>query len=641
MTDLGVYRLPPADRVRHQPVPGPDGPTAPDLVLMLKRQLWPLVIAGAAGLLAGGLHHATSPERYYAAAVVLVDERAADPGQEFAAGFPALRSETAVLNEMQVLRSLELAKTVTRELGLHDHPAFLHPPASLARQTLSDLKSAASAFLPTEEAAGPATQDEEAPVLAAAVKLQSEVGIHRVGRSFSIEISMIHHDPALAADIANAYAEAYLAQSRLASREAANAGAAWLRENIAEVRESADAAAREAAEFRAVNRALDPQGMQALDQRVATLNEIHARLLERLEMITIEGSYPIANGRLLGEALVPRDPALPKAWRVLSGGLVLGLLAGLLVAAWRELRETGLRTGEDVRAATGLPFLGYLPRFRKARLRRLRPVLMKPLLLEGAPAVAFSRFRARPSDDVRRVDHADPIRHFAPHLYLPSVAPDHPYNDPLKGLLARVTRTATDAGCLAAVASLHGREGRTTLAANLAQFAALGGLKTLLVDADLTNPALSRDLGFTSEPGLAEVLAGRATIDECATELPATGLKVLPYVIPAAPVGQASTLKLAGHLAAARASFDLIVLDTQPLGASSDVAALLGTLDTVVMVADWGRTGRAALQSAMSNDPDLARKTVGVVLNRTIMHRLGAYGAGLDRSARRGHRVRA
>ena len=33
----------------------------------------------------------------------------------------------------------------------------------------------------------------------------------------------------------------------------------------------------------------------------------------------------------------------------------------------------------------------------------------------------------------------------------------------------------------------------------------------------------------------------------------------------------------------------------------------------------------------MANDPDLARKTAGVVLNRAKMGRLGAYGVMLDK----------
>lgn len=635
MTDLGSPRVPRGERIAVEAGRITDGPTAPDLLLILKRQKWPLVLGAVIGLLVGLVHYATSPARYYAASVVLIDERAIDPGQEFGTSFPLLRNETAALNEMQVLRSLELAKTVTRQLGLHENPDFMDEPVSLARHALSGIKAATAPFFGASQPTGQSQPTEEARVLVTAARLQRDVGLTRIGRSFSIEISMLHHDSQIAAEIANAYARAYLAESRVASRQAAEEGADWLRRNIEEVRRSADEAAREAAEFRTINRAIDPQGLQTLDQRVETLNEIHGRLLERLEMVTIEGSYPITNGRLLSQALPPRDPALPKAWRLLAGGLVLGLLFGTIIAVWRELSETGLRTGEDVRQAAGVPFLGYLPRFSERRLRRLKPLVVQQSLPEELPKVAFSRARMASSDGGHNSETVNLTRHFAPLLYLPSIAPDLPYNDGLKGLLVRVARmNSSEGGCVAAIASLNSGEGRTTLAANIAQFAALGGLNTLLIDADMSNPALSRELGFSAEVGLSEVLAGRASLSEAVTELPATGLEVLPYVPPPSPTAQAGIMKLSVLLSEARDAYDLVVLDTQPMGTSTDVTALLSAIDAVVMVADWGRTEQAALRAAFADDTELTRKTAGIVLNRTVMRRLSAYGAGYDRLSR-------
>ena len=632
MTEMSIARVARAEIADDARIPQGDR-QAPDFLLILKRQRWPLILGALLGLLAGGVHHVTSPDRYYAASVVLIDERDNYPGQEFASNFPLLRNETAVLNEMQVLGSLELAKQVTRDLALHEDMGFLNQPVSLARSALTGMTGKVRGLLPVppQTPTGPAP-DEEARIVATAGKLQREIGITRVGRSFSIEISMILNDPGLAAAIANSYAALYLADRQAASRVASQNGAAWLRENIEEVRQSANEAAQQVADFKAENRASDPQGLRELEQRVITLNELHATLLERLEMITIEGSYPISNGRLLSEAVTPRDPALPKAWRLLSAGLVLGLLAGLAIAAWREMRENGVRTGEDVRRLTGLPFLGYLPRFSRRRIQRLRPIVTQQDVRQGLPAISFSRRGSQSAEAGDAAPMRARPRHFSPALYLPSVAPELPYNDTLKGILARLERmSAPGQGCVAAVSSLNTGEGRTTLAANLAQFAALSGLNTLLIDADVPNPALSHALGFDIEAGLGEVLAGKAALEECIETLPVTGLKVLPYLKPRWPTGQVGMMKLASHLQAARKNYDLVVLDSQPLGASTDVTAVLGALDAVVMVADWGRTCRTALEECMANDPDLARKTAGVVLNRAKMGRLGAYGVMLDK----------
>jgi len=641
MTELGPKPITPRAVFLGEPASRPAGPTL-DIGLILRRQRLPLTFCALLGLIAGALHYATSPERHYASAIVLIDERATDPGQEFASEFPLLRSETAVLNEMQVLTSLELAKQVVRDLRLHEDPAFADPPVSAARHALGVLSATLASLLPaepvTETSAGaPAHPDQE--VIATAAALKREVSVNRVGRSFSVEIGVLLHDPELAAQIANGYAAAYLADRQQANRDASEESASWLRANIEEVRRSANAAAIEAAAFRAENRASDPQGLRELEQRVITLNDLHARLLERLEMITIEGSFPMTNGRLLSEALTPRDPALPSAWRLLSVGLVLGLTAGLAIAVLRELRETGLRTGVDVRRQTGLPFLGYLPRLRRARLKRALPVVTRRQGEESVPMLSFirgpggaGRHRTAASDSPGPREGRAPA-HFDPMLYLPSVEPELAYNHTLQAILARLDRIASRQACIVAVASIDGGAGRTTLAANLAQLAALGGGRTLLIDADFRNPALSRRLGLEATVGLGEVLAGKVSLVDAATALPATGLDVLPYRSPRDPSGEAGIFRLPGILELARAHYGLVVVDTQPLAASADVAAMLPALDAAVLVADWGRTTPAALAEATANEPELARKTAGVVLNRTRTTRLKNYGVHVDPSA--------
>lgn len=613
-----------------------------DVGLVLRRQRWPLAVGACLGLALAMAHFATSPRTFYAVATVMVNEQTNDPTQEFVAGVPLMRNETAVLNQMQVLRSLQMAEQVVRELGLHDTPAFTAPPTSLARRMITSAKEQVRALLPSDTPpATTAAADEKARVLATALRLQRDLAITRVGRSFSIDVSLVHHDPVLAAAVANAYATAFLADSQSANQDAAGRSAAWLTTHIEQVRASANEAAREAAEFRAENRASDMQGLRELEQRAQTLNELHATLLGRLEMITLEGSYPVSNGRLLSEAVVPRDPALPKAWRLLAAGLVLGLMGGMGVAALRELRETGLRSGEDVRSATGLAFLGYLPRFRKGRLARMRPVV------EQAPArMPEMPFISRRPDDpvsympvVRRSPSPPGMRAarlkrlprgLAPSLFVPVLAPESLYAESLKNIVATTASDAPQGGRVIAVASLSPQEGRTTVAANLAQLAQLEGHRTLLIDADVLNPGLSAAISVSEGPGLSDVLAHAASLEEAVVTLPVSGLDVLPCLPPGRATARPNAVRMARLLAEARAAYDVVIVDTRPLGLSSDLKSVLASIDAVVIVADWGRTRRSAIEQYIANEPALARKVAGVVLNRAELRRLASYGVSLE-----------
>src|SRR3970040_2531013 len=72
------------------------------------------------------------------------------------------------------------------------------------------------------------------------------------------------------------------------------------------------------------------------------------------------------------------------------------------------------------------------------------------------------------------------------------------------------------------------REGKSTTAANLAVALAQGGQRPLLIDGDLRRPLLHRACALVQEPGLTDVLVGRATAREAVRPEVAPSLDVLP-----------------------------------------------------------------------------------------------------------------
>ncbi|PYV58607.1 MAG: lipopolysaccharide biosynthesis protein [Acidobacteria bacterium] len=65
--------------------------------------------------------------------------------------------------------------------------------------------------------------------------------------------------------------------------------------------------------------------------------------------------------RVLNAADLPESPSFPNRLLFAGGGLAGGLALGLGLALWLELRDTALRTENDVQAAIGLPVLGQVP----------------------------------------------------------------------------------------------------------------------------------------------------------------------------------------------------------------------------------------------------------------------------------------
>ena len=64
-----------------------------------------------------------------------------------------------------------------------------------------------------------------------------------------------------------------------------------------------------------------------------------------------------------------------------------------------------------------------------------------------------------------------------------------------------------------------------------------------------------------------------------------------------------------------------------PLGPVVDTRLLLGIVDQIVLVAEWGRTPRQLVSYTLENEPQLRSKMLGVVLSRVNVKDLQSYSA--------------
>jgi chromosome partitioning protein len=84
-------------------------------------------------------------------------------------------------------------------------------------------------------------------------------------------------------------------------------------------------------------------------------------------------------------------------------------------------------------------------------------------------------------------------------------------------------------GTVYAIANQKGGVGKTTTAVNVSACIAEAGYRTLLVDVDpQANATVGLGVARTYSPGLYEVLAGEATIDEAVTRTSVAGLELVP-----------------------------------------------------------------------------------------------------------------
>jgi len=181
--------------------------------------------------------------------------------------------------------------------------------------------------------------------------------------------------------------------------------------------------------------------------------------------------------------------------------------------------------------------------------------------------------------------------------------------------LASRPRESTGQGRAFLVTSALPGEGKTTTAFNLAlAFSEDRGRETILVDADLRRPAVARHLAPEPSLGLAEVLAGSASLEQALVKLWDVRLAVLPAGRGGSnPEGSFRPESLEPLMAELRRKYRTIVLDSAPTVPFTDAAILGRLVDGVVLVVRARSTTKPLIEKALESlrDTPLA----GFVLN--------------------------
>jgi capsular exopolysaccharide synthesis family protein len=159
--------------------------------------------------------------------------------------------------------------------------------------------------------------------------------------------------------------------------------------------------------------------------------------------------------------------------------------------------------------------------------------------------------------------------------------------------------------------------GTTTAVTNLAVAIAATGKTVLVVDANFRRPRLASAMGMDDEgPGLGDLLAGQATLDEAI--LVAEGdVSVLPAgTVVNRVFERLSSGRLQGLLAELRNRFDVIIFDAPPAVVAGEALVLANYVDAVVLVVRAYQEQRGLVARLINQLRDAPCELVGILLNR-------------------------
>lgn len=170
-----------------------------------------------------------------------------------------------------------------------------------------------------------------------------------------------------------------------------------LSDEIQTISSSVGASARSIAQReQALTREVQAQKQKLLDMRAArdrvevlraqveNAQEVYDNALKRVSDARMESHSTQSNVSLVNPAVSPASPSGPKHKRHVVFGLAVGLLIGIGLALWREVRERTVRSGDDVRAALGLPVFAVVKPSARRRARPVTGAVLRPHRLKGA-----------------------------------------------------------------------------------------------------------------------------------------------------------------------------------------------------------------------------------------------------------------
>lgn len=322
-----------------------------------------------------------------------------------------------------------------------------------------------------------------------------------------------------------------------------------------------------------------------LRREVAVAEQIYTTLQARYEEARLATASSVPDVRVLDAASVPEQPVNDTRMRILMFAVLGSFGLALLCAVGLDRFDARVRYPEQVTQGLGLEILGAVPQ--------------------------TGRRKEKTAEDVSQLAES--------------------FRELLLNLRNAIT---TEGPIIVAITSPGPGDGKTFTSSNLALRCADDGHRTLLIDGDVRRGTQHKVFGIKRKPGLTDYLAGRINRDELihTTQFPTL------HVVPCGTHMQEgpkllSSQRLVDLLEYGREHYDIIVMDTAPLGAGIDPVVLGQLAGHLVIVLRTGITDRELAQSKLEMLDRMPVHVLGAVLNAVPPHAVYgyyAYAAGYE-----------
>ncbi len=322
----------------------------------------------------------------------------------------------------------------------------------------------------------------------------------------------------------------------------------------------------------------------ALERQVNTKQTLYSLLEGRREEATLSRASTISSSKILEEAYPSRTPVTPNKGLIRIIAILIGIAVPVVIILLKEILNDKINTKNDITRVSDVPILGEVG----------RSTLGKALVVnKTSRTMVAEQFRTIRSN----------LQYITNNISQPVIM----------------------------ITSSFSGEGKSFFSTNMGAVLALSGKKTIVLEFDIRKPMLLAGLGMVKKPGISNYIVGKAQLSDLIIQVPdAENLFVLPCgPIPPNPSELLLDRKITELFAYLKTQFDVIIIDTAPVGIVSDALTLGKFADATLYITRQGYTYKKQIN--MVDDLYTQKKLpkMSVIVNDvTAGHGYGYYGYG-------------
>ena len=335
-----------------------------------------------------------------------------------------------------------------------------------------------------------------------------------------------------------------------------------------------------------------------LSRDVKVSTELYTTLLNNAQTLKVAKAGTVGNVRIIDEAVLPTDPIKPKKPLIVAVSLILGLIAGVILAFIRKTMHRGVEDPDQIEKHLNIPVYATIPHSNEQAKLNEKLKKSKKQQTDGAVILALENNEDLAIESLRSLRTT---LHFA---FLEAQNNIIMISGPSPGV------------------------GKTFVSTNLAVVLANTGKKIMLIDGDLRRGFIHKTLGANREGGLSDLISNSVALDKAIHHIEAANFDFISTgSIPPNPSELLLHERFGRLLEVLSKKYDHIIIDSPPILAVTD-ACIIGRLASVtLMVVKAGQHPMRELEQSTKRLAQAGVNMKGFVFN-DLSERSSRYGYG-------------